>query len=463
MDGSRFATRVVTGPSPALSARRRGLNRFQISAFSLLGCGLSVCLFIDAAAAGSSIRWMFACGFTVIIGFRLVTALASTTAPGRRRPVPLDQLPHYTVVVALKDEAAVADQLVARLAALDYPPERLSGYLVVEACDPGTRRALERADRPAWLKVLTAPPGTPTTKPRALNVALSLARDGLLTVYDAEDQPDPGQLREAAERFARADPRLACLQAPLRIRRVDRPMRWLERQFALEYAALFEVTLPALARMRMPFPLGGTSNHFRVSVLREAGGWDPWNVTEDADLGFRLHRLGYRCGVLRSPTWETPPSDVCTWLPQRTRWLKGFMQTWGVHTREPLGLGLRGLASIHLTLGAAIASACLQGLFLAWIGASLLVAAMAGVTPQLPMPDLSLAGFGWSVASLVMLIGATRAGIRTGAGDVLTAPAYWAMLSLAQLYAITGLIRRPFYWDKTPHRPDATPEATRSP
>lgn len=139
------------------------------------------------------------------------------------------------------------------------------------------------------------------------------------------------------------------------------------------------------------------------------------------------------------------------------------MQTWGVHTREPLGLGLVGLASIHLTLGAAIASACLQGLFLAWIGASLLVAAMAGVTPLLPMPDLSLAGFGWSVASLVMLIGAARAGIRTGAIDVLTAPVYWAMLSLAQLHAITGLIRRPFHWDKTPHRPDATPEATRSP
>ena len=311
--------------------------------------------------------------------------------------------------------------------------------------------------------MLTAPPGEPTTKPRALNVALTLARPGLLTVYDAEDQPDPGQLREAAERFAAADGRLACLQAPLRIRTADRPMRWIERQFALEYAALFEVTLPALARLGMPLPLGGTSNHFRVDMLRRIGGWDPWNVTEDADLGFRLHRLGFRCGVLRKPTWETPPPRVGVWLPQRTRWLKGFMQTCGVHTRAPLKLGLSGLASLYLTLGAAIASACLQGLVVGWIGASLLTSAVAGVMPQLPTPDLSLAGFGWATAALCMLIGAARAGVRTGALDVLTAPAYWALLSLAQLQALWRLVVEPFHWDKTPHSPDALPEATRSP
>lgn len=461
MDGSRSFLPVVEGPSGDLSARRRGLNRIQIAFFTGVGGVLAAGLMTDAGLAGLWVRWALGAGFLAIICFRLTTAIASTPQPpGAPESA---SLPHYTVVVALKDEAAIADQLVARLSALDYPPDRLTGYLVVEACDAATREALQRAARPAWMSVLTAPPGKPTTKPRALNVALSIARPGLLTVYDAEDQPAPSQLREAAARFALADSRLACLQAPLRIRRTDRPMRWLERQFALEYAALFEVTLPGLARLGMPLPLGGTSNHFRVDALRRIGGWDPWNVTEDADLGFRLHRLGYRCGVLRSPTWETPPSDVDTWLPQRTRWLKGFMQTWGVHTRAPLGLGLTGLASLHLTLGAAIASACLQGPFLAWICASLLVGGTAGVMPQLPVPDLSLAGFGWAVASLVMLVGAARARLRTGAWDVLTAPIYWAMLSVAQLHAVGRLIYQPFHWDKTPHRPDAAPEATRSP
>lgn len=463
LDGSRSVLSVIQGPPADLSARRRGLNGIQTAFVALFCVVLAALVAIDPAHVGLAVRWGLGTGFLAIVCFRLVTAIVSLKAAPSTGHAAAGRLPHYTVVVALKDEAAVADQLVARLSELDYPADRLTGYLVVEACDTATRDALQKGPRPAWLSVLTAPPGKPTTKPRALNVALSIARPGLLTVYDAEDQPDPGQLREAAARFAAADDRLGCLQAPLRIRRSDRPMRWLERQFALEYAALFEVTLPALARMGMPLPLGGTSNHFRVEVLRRVGGWDPWNVTEDADLGFRLHRLGYRCDVLRSPTWETPPPDVNVWLPQRARWLKGFMQTWGVHTRTPLGLGLTGLASLHLTLGAAIASACMQGLFLSWICASLLVSATAWVTPRLPAPDLSLAGFGWAVASLVMLIGAARAGVRTGPSDVLTAPVYWAMLSLAQLHAMVRLISQPFHWDKTPHRPDAAPEAMRSP
>ena len=463
MDGSRFGTVAVDGPPLELSARRRGLSGLQVTVCAAIGCALCAGLLISAPMAGLAVRWLLATGFLIVVGFRLASAILSLRASPATPLMAIERLPHYTVIVALKDEAAIADQLVARLAALDYPPDRLSGYLVVEACDAATRDALERADRPPWLSVLTAPPGEPTTKPRALNVALTLARPGLLTVYDAEDQPDPGQLREAAERFAAADGRLACLQAPLRIRTADRPMRWIERQFALEYAALFEVTLPALARLGMPLPLGGTSNHFRVDMLRLIGGWDPWNVTEDADLGFRLHRLGFRCGVLRKPTWETPPPRVGVWLPQRTRWLKGFMQTCGVHTRAPLKLGLSGLASLYLTLGAAIASACLQGLVVGWIGASLLTSAVAGVMPQLPMPDLSLAGFGWATAALCMLIGAARAGVRTGALDVLTAPAYWALLSLAQLQALWRLVVEPFHWDKTPHSPDALPEATRSP
>lgn len=460
MDGSQTARMVVLGPEPSLSARRRGLNRLQLSILGLALLGFMLLGARDLGLPGLVARWLFAGGFFVVVCSRLAATLLTLKPRLAPRPIAGRNLPHYTVVVALKDEAAVANQLVARLSALDYPPDRLTGYLIVEPGDHETRKALIEAPRPRWLQVLTAPPGSPTTKPRALNVGLSLARPGLLTVYDAEDEPDPGQLREAAARFHRAEPDLACLQAPLRIRTPGRHMRWMERQFALEYASLFEVTLPALARLRMPLPLGGTSNHFRVDVLREIGGWDPWNVTEDADLGFRLHRLGYRSGVLRLPTWETPPPNLSVWLPQRVRWLKGFMQTWGVHTREPLRLGLGGLAGLHLTLGAAVASAALQGLFLSWIAASILAAGLQGVTPNLPTPDLSLAVLGWAVATLGMLIGAARANVQTGPWDMVSAPAYWALLSVAQAHAIWRLISQPFYWDKTPHCPDQPASAT---
>ena len=173
-------------------------------------------------------------------------------------------------------------QLIERLSRIDYPSDKLQGFLLLEAHDQATIAVARAAVRPSWLELLLIPPGSPQTKPRALNSGLALATGALLTVYDAEDTPDPLQLREAAARFA-ADPtgRLACLQAPLRIRA---GRLFLERQFAAEYASLFETALPGMARLGLPFPLGGTSNHFRVDALRAVGGWDAWNVTEDADL-----------------------------------------------------------------------------------------------------------------------------------------------------------------------------------
>lgn len=438
----------------ALSARRQGPNLIQ-AAFAVGGLGLAIALAaVNITLAGSILRVILAGAFFAIVSFRLLCVLTSLERRTDVEKKADSALPHYTVVMALKDEAAVAEQLVSNLAAIDYPSDRLTGLLVVEANDPVTRRAFERVRLPSWLGIHVAPPGAPATKPRALNIALGLARPGLLTVYDAEDEPHPLQLREAAARFAEADRRLACLQAPLRIRRRDRPMTWMERQFALEYAVLFEIVLPALARLGLPLPLGGTSNHFRVESLLDIGGWDPWNVTEDADLGFRLHRLGYRSEMLTLPTMESPPPSLKVWLPQRTRWLKGFMQTLLVHTRRPLELGLAGLTVLAFTLGAAVVSACLQAPFLCWTAAVLLEAAMAGYAPLLPPADLAVAGYGWAVAGLCMAIGAARAGVRTGAIDVLTAPLYWSLHSLAQSHALWRLVRQPFHWDKTPHAPD---------
>jgi cellulose synthase/poly-beta-1,6-N-acetylglucosamine synthase-like glycosyltransferase len=366
--------------------------------------------------------------------------------------------PRYTILAALYDETEVLEQLIERLSQIDYPADRLQGLLVLEAHDHDTIQAALDMPRPEWLQVFIAPPGEPHTKPRALNCALPHVTGDLLTVYDAEDDPDPLQIKESASRFATDDTgKLACLQAPLRIRRKhkgrgDAP--FLDRQFAAEYAALFETVLPGMARLSLPFPLGGTSNHFRVDVLRAVGGWDAFNVTEDADLGFRLWRKGWRLGVITRPTWETPPGNIRSWLPQRTRWLKGYMQTWGTHTRCVWELGPRGMFALVVTLGAGLASAILQGPALAWFAVTLAVAAMAGLPPLTPALALSVLGIGTASAWLSCLIGTRRAGVPYTVFDMLAAPFYWSLLSLALVHAVWRLIREPFAWDKTAHRPD---------
>ena len=451
----------VTGPPHAQSAARVGMTPAQAIALGLLAATVSAIYAWSPNLAGQAAHhalWLF---FLTGILWRWWAL-----APPRWKAVATSSdeelLPPYTLVAALKDEARVVPQLLKRLDRLDYPRDRLRGFIVVEADDVETADAFRAAPAPDWIELLVAPPGKPTTKPRALNVALSRVSDGLLTVYDAEDAPDPMQLREAAARFAAEGGKLACLQAPLRVR-TSRSSTWLERQFAGEYGALFEVVLPAMARFGLPLPLGGTSNHFRVSVLREVGGWDAHNVTEDADLGFRLWRAGYATGVLTRPTWESPPDRLRTWLPQRCRWLKGYMQTCGVHLRDPRGLGPRGLAALLFTIGSTIAAACLQGLVICWVAAVLLTSLLQGVAPILPVEDLVLIGLGWTTAAVCCWRGARRAGVRYGVWDALSSPLYWGLMSVAQAHAVWRLATQPFHWDKTPHLPDEEPTAGLAP
>ena len=393
--------------------------------------------------------------FTACAAWRVLLVVMSRGAPPTA-PEPV-AWPRYTILAALHDEADVTPQLIGRLAEIDYPADRLEGFLVLEAHDQATIDAALHTPRPGWLKVLVAPPGGPRTKPRALNIALARCTGDLLTVYDAEDHPDALQLREAATRFvADTDERLGCLQAPLRIRRrgKDGAAPFLDRQFAVEYAALFEVTLPAMARMGLPFPLGGTSNHFRVTALKAVGGWDAFNVTEDADLGFRLWRHGLRMGVITRPTHEPPPGELIHWLPQRTRWLKGFMQTWGVNTRKPWRLGLRGTLALIMTIGVALPSAAAHGPSIAWVVAALITAIDARIAPATPLLSMSVMLLGAASAWLTGLIGARKAGVAYTVNDMLSAPAYWSLLSLAFAHALWRLIAEPFAWDKTAHTPE---------
>ena len=200
--------------------------------------------------------------FLAAMGFRwLVSAAGLSDRPDDEPPRQADaDLPRYTVLVPLCAEATMVPVLIRRLRALDYPAAKLEILMLVESDDILTRAALAAAPRPPWMRVIAVPPGEPRTKPRALNLGLALARGALITVYDAEDRPHPGQLRMAASRYATASPRLACLQARLAI---AHGRRLLPRLFALEYAGLFDLYNVGLARLGMPMPLGGTSNHFR--------------------------------------------------------------------------------------------------------------------------------------------------------------------------------------------------------
>ncbi|GEP09419.1 glycosyltransferase family 2 protein [Methylobacterium gnaphalii] len=367
-----------------------------------------------------------------------------------------DALPTYTVMVALCREARVVDQLLLSLGRLDYPQAKLDIKFLIEADDAETAAALRRVPMPARFEVVTAPPGLPRTKPRALNVALPLARGDYLVVYDAEDVVDPRQLRLAATLFARAPATTACLQGRLLIDNCKDG--WLTRLFTIEYSALFDVLGPALAAWRMPTPLGGTTTHFRTRVLRELYGWDAWNVTEDADLGIRMALAGYHVGDLPSDTKEEGLVKVKPWLRQRTRWMKGFLQTSFTHLRHPREtygrLGPVGSFFALTLVPGTVLSALVYPLLTLWTIYQMLLGpqAEAGILSDATRMGSHAVFVGGLLAMVLPALVACR---RRKRHDLmlwtLLLPFYFGLVSAAAWLAVFELARHPHRWNKTEH------------
>ncbi len=375
---------------PARSAKRR-LHVTQVLWLGAVVAGLAWLGRSDPTRALDVVHVSAFALFAAMILVRLLAA-AHLAAPLTRLATP-GLWPVYTILCPLYREANVVTDLILALERLDYPHEALDIKLLVEGDDEETVAATLAAARAPHMEVVIVPASAPRTKPKALNVGLARARGDYVVVYDAEDRPHPQQLRAALAAFEDGDDTLACVQAPLAIDNAG--ASWLARQYAAEYAIQFFAVLPFLARHRLPLPLGGTSNHFRTQKLREAGGWDPYNVTEDADIGYRLARNRQQIGVIAPPTWEEAPVGLGAWLNQRSRWIKGHLQTWLVLMRNPFRtiheMGLTGFLAMQLMLGGGLLAAAVHGPLA-------FVVLIAALTPfdLLAPADFTLALFGYS-------------------------------------------------------------------
>ncbi|WP_291843905.1 glycosyltransferase [Maricaulis sp.] len=429
--------------APQLSAHGQASRGLAITVLLGLLAGFALLLFapgLAAALAGGLVCLLFA----ALIGLRLAATLLAPhwqAAPS----VPDADLPTACIMVAMYDEARVVGQLAASLAAIDYPADRVQFKCVLEADDHETIQAVRALGLDARFEIILVPPGEPRTKPRALNYALRLCRSELVTVHDAEDRPDPAQLRRAAEAFRAGDARLACIQAPLNW--FNREETWLTRQFALEYAAHFNALLPLYQRLGWPLPLGGTSNHFRRDALLRVGGWDAWNVTEDADLGLRLHAAGYRCGLIAPTTLEEAPLRLAPWIKQRTRWIKGYAQTLAVLATRP-DTPWKRLWPGALVLGGAALSALIHGpLSLACL--AILVLSPAASSSGLAALAFMLVGYASAIGCAAVAM--RRAGLACRLRDLAAMPACWLLQTLAAARALRQLLIDPHHWEKTEH------------
>lgn len=392
----------------------------------------------------------------LIVALKFAALFAALRAPSPGPLPPTDAIqPVISIIVALYREGSIAARLVRRLARLDYPEELLDVILAVETGDRVTLDALARAELPPWMRVIVVPEGQVKTKPRALNHALDYARGAIIGVYDAEDAPDPDQLNRVVERFQRSAPEVACLQGVLDY--YNPRTNWLSRCFTVEYAGWFRLILPGIARLGLVVPLGGTTLFFRRNVLEELGGWDAHNVTEDADLGIRLVRHGYRTELIDTVTEEEANCRALPWIKQRSRWIKGYMMTWAVHMRRPgllwRQLGPRAFLGFQIMFLGTIAQFLLAPLLWSFVLVPFgfdhpLFTLLPGSAVWGMMAVFTLS----ETANLMIgMIGLSRTRHGLSLLWVPTLKFYFPLASFAAYKALIELATRPFYWDKTSH------------
>ncbi len=367
-----------------------------------------------------------------------------------------EDLPTYTVLVPMFREPEVLPILTQALRNLDYPLAKLDIKIVLEEGDHETIEAARSLNLEGVFEIIRVPASHPQTKPKACNFALRYSQGDFLVIFDAEDKPEPDQLKKVVAAFNQSPDNTACIQC--RLNYYNARENWLTRMFTLDYSLWFDLMLPGLERLKIPIPLGGTSNHFRMDVLRELNAWDPFNVTEDADLGIRLTQKGYRVGVIDSTTFEEANVSIPNWVRQRSRWIKGYMQTFLVHSRRPVHLwrsiGPAGVFGFIFFIGGTFLSGLLNPVFWA-IFAVWMIFGEDIISPYFPLPVLYLSLLNLLAGNGLLIYLTMVAPFRRRWTDLapwgITVFGYWALMTVASYKALSQLVFNPFYWEKTQH------------
>lgn len=366
------------------------------------------------------------------------------------------KLPHYSILIPLYREKEIVKQLLAEIKNMDWPKDKLDVKILLEEDDKDTIGYIKNEKLPNYFDIIIVPNSYPKTKPKALNVGMMRIKGKYVTIYDAEDMPEKDQLKKAYLSFQKLPKDYICIQAKLNYYNKDQ--NWLTKLFTSEYATWFDFYLPGLMSKNYPIPLGGTSNHFKADILKKIGAWDSYNVTEDCDLGMRIHRLGYKIAIMDSTTWEEANSEIDNWIRQRSRWIKGYIQTFIVHMRNPRRtlkeFGLENFIVFLFFVGASPVTPILNLFF--WILTIVWFLTHASFIqylfpPMIFYPALFSLYFGNFIIIYLSMVGCINREFYNIIKWSLLSPVYWLLMAFAAIKASWQMIVNPHFWEKTKH------------
>jgi len=366
------------------------------------------------------------------------------------------ELPIYSILIPLYKEASVLKQIVSVINNLNYPKNKLDVKLLLEEDDLETINAVKKMKLPRYFETVIIPHSFPKGKPKALNIGLTKIKGKYLTIYDAEDIVDRDQLKKVYLVFKNAPDNVGCVHSKLNF--YNKNQNWLTKIFTTEYTYWYELCMPWLIKDQYIVPFGGNSVHFKTEVIKKMGGWDPYNVTEDCEIGIRLYRKGYVAEYVNSITTEEAVLTTKAWIRQRSRWMKGYILTSFVNLRHPVRLykelGLKKILSFFLIILGTPIIHLLNLLF-----GTLTILWFLTYSPVIKAffpwyilyPSLISFVFGNFMMIYLGMIGSVNNKYYNLVKWNLLSPLYWLLMAVATVKSVFQLIIAPHFWEKTAH------------
>jgi cellulose synthase/poly-beta-1,6-N-acetylglucosamine synthase-like glycosyltransferase len=434
-------------------AKNCNYHPFEISIFSLFL--IFPLLFGKVYCKGILLLISYLGAFTMAVRMVLFSIGIFLHKPTKYRRYDFDdddwEWPMYSILLPLyREKKETIENLLSSMKNLSYPSEKIDLKVLVHEGDAETINAVNSLKNVyVPFEIIEVPRGDVRSKPNTCNFGLAKAMGKYLTIYDAEDIPEKYQLKKAVRAFESLPEEYVSLQSALNY--YNKRENFLTKCFSVEYSMWYDFTIRAINKLQLFFPLGGNSNHFKTKFLKEIGGWDAYNVTEDADLGVVIGRSGYRIAFLESITEEEAPMSFKAWIKQRTRWMKGFMMTFCNHIANPYKL--------YKDLGSKNFIIFFVFVFFSFLSFLLVPFLHILVLVLYLYDDESWRNFlfnNWVVVSSFLTIGIywiviAKNKVRGSFLNSFLFPFYWILHSIASLLALIELVTKPFYWDKTEH------------
>jgi cellulose synthase/poly-beta-1,6-N-acetylglucosamine synthase-like glycosyltransferase len=232
----------------------------------------------------------------------------------------------FTALVPVRHEVEVIQSTLQAIARIHYPTEKTQTLVICSEDDTETIQAVRNElARTAYNNTeLVIYNEAPINKPHALNVALEEARNDVVVVFDAEDEPHQDIYSIVNTVMLRDDADI--VQSGVQL--MNHRSNWYSLFNVMEYYFWFKSSLHFFARMNT-IPLGGNTVFFKRMGLLAVNGWDQDCLTEDADVGIRMSAAGAKVSVVydeEHATREETPPTLGGLIKQRTRWNQGFLQ-----------------------------------------------------------------------------------------------------------------------------------------